>query len=41
MPRSRRGKNGSEKTCPLGCVMTTATESLRLVTRLRAARLGV
>ncbi len=41
MPRSRRGKNGSVKTWPVGCVMTTATESLRFVTRLRAARLGV
>ena len=41
MPRSRRGKNGSANTCPVGWVMTTAIESLRRVTRLRAARFGV
>ena len=40
MPRRRRGKNGSLNSRPVGSVMTTAIESLRRVTRLRAARLG-
>ena len=40
IPRSTRGKNGSPNTCALGSGITTATESLRRVTRLRAARFG-
>ena len=40
MPRRSRGKNGSVNRRPLGSAMTTAIESLRRVTRLRAARLG-
>ena len=40
MPRSSRGKNGSVNRRGVGSAMTTATEPLRRVTRLRAARLG-
>ena len=40
MPRMRRGKNGSLNRRVAGSVMTTAIESLRRVTRLRAARFG-
>ncbi len=39
-PRSRRGKNGSLNSRPVGSVMTTPIDPLRRVTRLRAARLG-
>src|SRR3954453_19267660 len=39
-PRTSRGKNGSLKSRVVGSVITSAIESLRRVTRLRAARLG-
>src|SRR3954467_7443243 len=39
-PRSRRGKNGSVNSRAVGSVITRPTDSLRLVTRLLAARLG-
>src|SRR6187401_484708 len=39
-PRTSRGKNGSLNSSVVGSVMTRAIESLRRVTRLRAARLG-
>ncbi len=40
MPRMMRGKNGSLNRRVAGSVMTTAIDSLRRVTRLRAARFG-
>ena len=40
-PRSQSEKNGSENTRSSGSGTTSATESVRRVTRDRAARLGV